>query len=48
MIRPRPEGGWTLSGNLAELAGVEFMEIFSWFLEAEWHSRLGRRPQPAR
>ncbi|HYN33734.1 MAG TPA: DUF222 domain-containing protein [Ilumatobacteraceae bacterium] len=38
MLRPRPEGGWTLTGNLAELAGVEFMEIFSWFVEAEWHT----------
>ena len=37
-IRPRPEGGWTLSGNLAELAGCEFNEIFAWFLEAEWHT----------
>ncbi len=37
-LRPRPEGGWTLSGNLAELAGAEFMEIFSWFLEAEWQT----------
>ena len=43
MLRPRPEGGWTLSGNLAELAGAEFMEIFSWFLEAEWHAD-GPRP----
>lgn len=47
-LRPRPEGGWTLSGNLAELAGCEFTEIFSWFCEAEWsadwadaRSRLG-------
>ena len=38
MLRPRPDGGWTLSGNLAELAGVEFMEIFSWFVEAEWQA----------
>ena len=37
-IRPRPDGGWTLTGNLAELAGAEFNEIFSWFLEAEWQS----------
>jgi hypothetical protein len=47
-VRPRPEGGWTLTGNLAELAGCEFNEIFSWFIEAQWHtdwaearSRLG-------
>lgn len=38
MLRPRPDGGWTLTGNLAELAGVEFTEIFSWFVEAEWHA----------
>ncbi len=37
-IRPRPDGGWSLSGYLAELAGVEFNEIFSWFLEAEWQA----------
>ncbi len=47
-VQPRPEGGWTISGNLAELAGCEFMEIFGWFCEAEWQadwadarSRLG-------
>ncbi len=47
-MRPRPEGGWTITGNLAELAGCEVNEIFSWFIEAEWHtdwadarSRLG-------
>ncbi len=37
-MRPRPDSGWTLSGNLAELAGAEFNEIFAWFLEAEWHT----------
>ncbi len=37
-VRPRPEGGWTITGNLAELAGCEFNEIFSWFIEAEWHT----------
>ena len=36
MLRPRPDGGWTLTGNLPELAGVELMEIFSHFVEAEW------------
>jgi hypothetical protein len=47
-LRPRPEGGWTLNANLAELAGGEFAEIFAWFCEAEWRadwaearSRLG-------
>jgi hypothetical protein len=35
-LRPRPEGGWTLTGNLPELAGCEFAEIFAWFCEAEW------------
>jgi hypothetical protein len=38
VLRPRPEGGWTLTGNLAELAGGEFMEIFSWFVDAEWQA----------
>ena len=37
-MRPRPDGGWTLTGNLAELPGCEFNEIFAWFLEAEWHT----------
>jgi hypothetical protein len=37
-VRPRPEGGWTITGNLAELAGCEFNEIFSWFIEAQWHT----------
>jgi hypothetical protein len=37
-VRPRPEGGWTITGNLAELTGCEFNEIFSWFIEAEWHT----------
>ncbi len=38
MLRPRPDGGWTLTGNLPELAGHEFMEIFSHFVEAEWQA----------
>ena len=53
-LRPRPDGGWTLSGNLAELAGNELMEIFSWFCEAEWQadwadarSRLGDKATSA-
>jgi hypothetical protein len=37
-MQPRAEGGWTVSGNLAELAGCEFMEIFGWFCEAEWQA----------
>jgi hypothetical protein len=37
-LRPRPEGGWTIAGDLAELAGCEFMEIFSWFCQAEWQA----------
>jgi hypothetical protein len=37
-VQPRPEGGWTITGNLAELAGCEFNEIFSWFIEAQWHT----------
>jgi hypothetical protein len=37
-LRPRPDGGWILSGNLPELDGAEFSEIFSWFLEAEWQA----------
>jgi Domain of unknown function (DUF222) len=37
-IRPRPEGGWTLTGSLSELDGAEFNEILSWFIEAEWQA----------
>ncbi len=37
-FRPRPEGGWTITGNLAELGGCEVNEIFAWFIEAEWHT----------
>ncbi len=37
-MRPRPEGGWTITGNLAELDGCEVNEIFSWFIDAEWHT----------
>ncbi|MGB0112094.1 MAG: DUF222 domain-containing protein [Ilumatobacteraceae bacterium] len=37
-IRPCPEGGWTLTGSLPELGGTEFMEIFSWFVAAEWET----------
>ena len=37
-IRPRPEGGWTITGNLAELDGCEVNEIFAWFIDAEWHT----------
>ena len=37
-FRPRPEGGWTITGNLAELDGCEVNEIFAWFIDAEWHT----------
>ncbi|HUS43870.1 MAG TPA: DUF222 domain-containing protein [Ilumatobacteraceae bacterium] len=37
-IRPRPEGGWTISRNLAELDGCQVNEIFAWFIDAKWHS----------
>ena len=47
-IRPRPQGGWTITGNLAELDGCEVNEIFAWFIDAQWRtdwadarSRLG-------
>lgn len=38
MLRGRPEGGWTLTGSLTELAGAEFMEILGWYVEAEWET----------
>jgi len=37
-VRPSPDGGWTLTGSLPELGGAEFMEIFSWFVAAEWET----------
>ena len=37
-LRPRPDSGWNLTGYLPELLGVEFAEIFAWFLDAEWRS----------
>jgi hypothetical protein len=33
---PRPDGGWNLAGFLPEPGGVEFAEIFGWYVEAEW------------
>jgi hypothetical protein len=35
-LLPRPDGGWNLAGFLAEPGGVEFAEIFAWFVDAEW------------
>jgi hypothetical protein len=53
-LHPRPDGGWNLTGYLPELLGVEFAEIFAWFLDAEWRSdwadarqRLGDQPTQA-
>jgi hypothetical protein len=37
-LHPRPDGGWNITGYLPELLGVEFAEIFAWFLHAEWRS----------
>jgi hypothetical protein len=37
-LRPRPDGGWDLTGTLDEIGGVEFNEIFAHFIEAEWNS----------
>jgi len=37
-LHPRPDGGWNITGYLPELLGVEFAEIFAWFLDAEWRS----------
>jgi hypothetical protein len=35
-VHPRPEGGWNLGGFLPEPDGVEFAEIFAWYVDAEW------------
>ena len=35
-LLPRPDGGWDLSGFLPEPSGVEFAEIFAWYVDAEW------------
>lgn len=37
-LRPRPDGGWTLTGTLAELDAAEFAEILGRFCDAEWHA----------
>ena len=47
-IRPRPEGGWTITGNLAELDGCEVNEIFCVVHRSRMAHRLGRRPRPPR
>ncbi len=35
-LRPRPDGGWNITGFLPEPSGVEFAEIFAWYVDAEW------------
>jgi len=35
-LRPRPDGGWSITGSLPELDGCEFAEVFGWYCEAEW------------
>ena len=49
-VRPRPDGGWTLSGSLDGVSGAEFAEILAHFVDAEWRAdwaeareRLGDR-----
>ncbi len=37
-LRPRPDGGYDLTGFLADTDGAEFAEILGWFTEAEWHT----------
>jgi len=37
-LHHRPDGGWNITGYLPELLGIEFAEIFAWFLDAEWRS----------
>lgn len=53
-LHPRADGGWNLTGFLPELAGVEFAEIFAWYVDAEWkldwadaRNRLGDRARQA-
>ncbi len=35
-LHPRPDGGWNVTGFLPEPSGVEFAEIFAWYVDAEW------------
>lgn len=35
-LTPRPDGGWNITGFLPEPSGVEFAEIFAWYVDAEW------------
>lgn len=37
-LRPLPDGGWTLTGSLPDLAGAEFQSIFAHFVDAEWRN----------
>ena len=37
-VRPDPEGGYHLTSYLPEAQGAEFVEIFGWFVEAEWQA----------
>lgn len=37
-LRPRPDGGWSITGFLPEPSGAEFAEIFAWFVDAEWRT----------
>ncbi len=53
-MRPRPEGGWALTGMLPELDGAEFVEIWGRFVDAEWQAdwavaraRLGDAASPS-
>ncbi len=50
-IRPRPDGGFTVTAALDGCAGAEFSDIFGHFVENEWRidwaearDRLGREP----
>lgn len=37
-IRPRPDGGWDVHALLDDVAGAEMLDIFAWYIDAEFRS----------
>lgn len=37
-LHPRPDGGWSITGELPELDRVEFAQIFGAFVDSEWRA----------
>ena len=37
IIQQHPDGGWALHATLDDVGGPEFLEIFSWYVDREFH-----------